>query len=108
MGGVELAFNENLHSRSKAPGIPARILNYSYSHIQRVIKYYESRDIKQNNFDLLRLLFSFGVVYAHCLVLSGTKERLLPINYSVDTAVQGFFLISGYLILPAFLALISM
>jgi peptidoglycan/LPS O-acetylase OafA/YrhL len=102
MGGVELAFNENLHSRSKAPGISVRILNYSYRYIQRAIKYYDSRDIKQNNFDLLRLLFSFGVVYAHCLVLSGTKERLLPFNYSVDTAVQGFFLISGYLIFSSY------
>jgi peptidoglycan/LPS O-acetylase OafA/YrhL len=101
-GGVELAFNENLHSRSKPPGIPIRILNYSYGYIQRAINYYDSRDIRQNNFDLLRLLFSFGVVYAHCLVLSGTQERLLPFNYSVDTAVQGFFLISGYLVFSSY------
>jgi len=101
-GGVELAINENLHLRSKPPGIPVRILNYWYGYIQRAIKYYDSRDIRQNNFDLLRLLFSFGVVYAHCLVLSGTQERMLPFNYSVDSAVQGFFLISGYLIFSSY------
>ena len=56
-GGVELAFNENLHLRSKPPGIPVRILN---------------------------------------------QERLLPFNYSVDSAVQVFFLISGYLVFSSY------
>lgn len=97
-----MAFNDDLRARSGPLGVPVRILSHFRNGIRKVVQYYETKDIRQNNLDFLRLLFSYGVVYVHCLILSGTKERLLPFSYSVDTAVQGFFLISGYLVFSSY------
>jgi peptidoglycan/LPS O-acetylase OafA/YrhL len=70
--------------------------------VERLIRFYDTKDLRQNNLDLLRLLFSYAVVYFHCVILSGAQERVLPPFYSVDSAVQGFFLVSGYLIFSSY------
>ena len=52
-----------------------------------------------NNFDLLRLLLAASVMLVHAHVLSGS-DQLAPFSRHLDStsAVQGFFVISGYLI----------
>jgi len=67
-----------------------------------LLRLYQSEDSTQNNLDLLRLLFSYQVVYFHCIVLSGAQAHLPPLLDSVDTAVQGFFLVSGYLVMGSY------
>jgi peptidoglycan/LPS O-acetylase OafA/YrhL len=64
----------------------------------------------KNNFDLLRLLLAFQVVMIHVLAFSQAGDSLWrqwllnPTNGSpVAVAVQGFFVISGYLIYASWL-----
>ncbi|MGC3990983.1 MAG: acyltransferase [Chthoniobacteraceae bacterium] len=59
--------------------------------------------LKHNNFDLLRLLFAAGVVVAHSHELSGAAA-LKPVHAWVNsqTMVQGFFIISGFLIVMSY------
>lgn len=97
-----MAFDEKLDSNPRPLGVSTRILGYPGQGTEWLIQYYQSRDIRHNNLDLLRLVFSYGVIYVHCLILSGTNERLLPFSYSVESAVQGFFLISGYLVFSSY------
>jgi len=52
----------------------------------------------RNNIDLLRLVLAFYVVYSHCRILSGRQGEFPQLNLPVDVAVQGFFVLSGYLI----------
>nr|HVY13425.1 acyltransferase family protein [Alphaproteobacteria bacterium] len=57
----------------------------------------------QNNFDFLRLLFALIVVMAHAGRLSGSEDlRALQDFFSFRMAVQGFFVISGYLIFMSY------
>lgn len=78
------------------------MLSYFRHRIEQIVRLYDEKDVRRNNLDLLRLLFSYAVVYYHCIVLSGTKVRPLPLSYSVDTAVQAFFLVSGYLVFSSY------
>lgn len=61
--------------------------------------------MKQNNFNLLRLLFSFLVIIAHAPeLMDGNRSReLLTLWFGTisfgELAVDGFFIISGFLIL---------
>lgn len=68
--------------------------------LRALFDYYDTRNVRDNNLDLLRLTFSFAVVYFHFFVLTNASVRSIP--YSVDTAVQGFFCISGYLIFASY------
>ncbi|MDH2357121.1 acyltransferase [Bradyrhizobium sp. SSUT112] len=70
--------------------------------LETFLRSYRAKDVRQNNLDLLRLLFSYAVVYYHCIALSGVGVRPIPLFYSVDTAVQGFFLVSGYLVFSSY------
>jgi peptidoglycan/LPS O-acetylase OafA/YrhL len=58
---------------------------------------------KSNNFDMLRLVLAWSVVFCHCYALSHAAA-LSWINRWVDgtTAVQGFFAISGCLIVASY------
>ena len=54
-----------------------------------------------NNFNLLRLLFALFVVAYHLVVLSGVAQwRVLegPLSLLAEIGVQGFFVLSGYLV----------
>jgi peptidoglycan/LPS O-acetylase OafA/YrhL len=58
---------------------------------------------KLNNFDLIRLTFAVVVVLAHCHDLSEQKALwLIPYVASSHVAVEGFFVISGYLIIMSY------
>ena len=58
---------------------------------------------RHNNFDLLRLLFASIVVLYHCYDLSGSPAYLwIPNVASADLAVQGFFAMSGFLIVGSY------
>lgn len=63
---------------------------------------------KENNFDLLRLLFAVSVFVTHLYELSGSQVlKLIPITLSYafltsGRAVQGFFVISGFLIFMSY------
>lgn len=70
--------------------------------LEKFLRSYRTTDVRRNNLDLLRLLFSYAVIYYHCIVLSGVDVRPIPLFYSVDTAVQGFFLVSGYLVFSSY------
>lgn len=60
------------------------------------------KSTNNNNIDLLRLVLSYYVVYAHCRILSGHAQYFPSVNLPVDVAVQGFFVLSGYLIFKSF------
>jgi peptidoglycan/LPS O-acetylase OafA/YrhL len=67
-----------------------------------VIEYKIPR-IKENNFDLLRVLFAGIVVIYHTSVLSGFKELYwLTQIFSSTIAVQSFFVLSGFLIFMSY------
>ena len=54
-----------------------------------------------NNFNLLRLLFALFVVAYHLVVLSGVQEWRIaegPLSLLAEIGVQGFFVLSGYLV----------
>ncbi len=56
------------------------------------------RVMEQNNFDALRLLFATFVLLAHASVMSQSPILDLPILGRADIAVEGFFVISGFLV----------
>ena len=58
---------------------------------------------RQNNFDLLRLIFASVVVLYHCHDLSlNTTYSWIPFVASSRLAVEGFFAMSGFLIVGSF------
>jgi peptidoglycan/LPS O-acetylase OafA/YrhL len=58
---------------------------------------------RHNNFDLLRLLLASIVVLYHCYDLSFSPSYLwIPRVASADLAVQGFFAMSGFLIIGSY------
>lgn len=58
---------------------------------------------RHNNFDMLRLLFALIVVLYHCYDLSFSPAYLwIPRVASADLAVQGFFAMSGFLIVGSY------
>jgi peptidoglycan/LPS O-acetylase OafA/YrhL len=58
---------------------------------------------RENNFDIVRLLFSVVVVFFHVGYISGAPvfDRL-PVYFSGHLAVEGFFAISGFLIIASY------
>jgi peptidoglycan/LPS O-acetylase OafA/YrhL len=53
----------------------------------------------KNNFDLLRFVFAFTVLLVHSHVLSAEADLAFLARYlSSEIAVQGFFVVSGYLV----------
>jgi peptidoglycan/LPS O-acetylase OafA/YrhL len=62
---------------------------------------------RENNFTLLRLVFAIAVLLGHSFPITGTgfdplSSRLLPYTWIGGIAVNGFFVISGYLITKSF------
>jgi peptidoglycan/LPS O-acetylase OafA/YrhL len=66
--------------------------------------------IRSNNFDLLRLLFAVLVILSHSFVLIDGKDDRDPLFYLFhgftlgEFSVDGFFLLSGYLIVQSWKA----
>lgn len=59
--------------------------------------------VRNNNFDFLRLLFSFLVVIGHSIILSKMPEFQNVFLASMPTySVFGFFIISGFLVYSSF------
>ena len=60
--------------------------------------------MRHNNFDIVRLVLAFVVVFVHCYDLSGHQPllRLIPHLLNAHVAVQGFFAISGFLIFASY------
>jgi peptidoglycan/LPS O-acetylase OafA/YrhL len=54
---------------------------------------------RDNNFDILRLVFALFVVFTHCYALSLQPSLAKPVGYLY--AVEGFFAISGCLIVAS-------
>jgi len=55
-----------------------------------------------NNFNLLRLVFAGLVVAYHVVILSGVpawSPGVMPLAYAAEAGVQGFFIMSGYLVM---------
>jgi peptidoglycan/LPS O-acetylase OafA/YrhL len=63
-----------------------------------------SRDgLRENNFDLLRLVFAGIVCLVHVQILTGASELLwIPTFMSADVPVRAFFVISGFLIFMSY------
>ncbi|MFD1754691.1 acyltransferase family protein [Rufibacter sediminis] len=67
-------------------------------------------DLKANNFDLLRFLLAVAVIYSHCYVIyygavRDTEPFMLFSQNQTDLggiAVNGFFIISGFLIVSSY------
>src|ERR1700722_16764699 len=58
---------------------------------------------QKNNFDLLRLIFASMVVIVHCSELSDAHGlRWLPVVLSQRMAVEGFFTMSGCLVVASY------
>lgn len=57
----------------------------------------------RNNFDFLRFLFAFAVVVGHTIGLALDKLKWLEPFVDNAVAVQGFFIISGYLVTNSWL-----
>lgn len=59
--------------------------------------------IRDNNFDLLRLVFAGSVFFWHVHVLTQAPALALFSHvFSADIAVKGFFVISGYLVMMSY------
>ncbi len=59
--------------------------------------------IRDNNFDLLRLVFASSVFLWHLYVLSlAPALQILSLGLSASIAVKGFFVISGYLVMMSY------
>ncbi len=59
--------------------------------------------LKNNNFDLLRLIFAASVCFVHAYELSGYQElEWIKIIFSSDVAIKAFFVVSGFLILMSY------
>jgi peptidoglycan/LPS O-acetylase OafA/YrhL len=57
----------------------------------------------KNNFDLLRFAFAFAVLLVHSHVLSTQPQLAFLARYlSAEIAVQGFFVVSGYLVFMSY------
>ena len=55
---------------------------------------------RENNFDLLRLVFASSVFLWHVCVLSRAPAlEMFSQVFSANIAVKGFFVISGYLVM---------
>ena len=62
-----------------------------------------SNQVRRNNFDVLRLLLAFSVFLSHSFPISGDASlRTLSIWANSAIAVQGFFVISGFLIFMSY------
>jgi len=58
---------------------------------------------KDNNFNLVRIYLSLSVLFFHAFELSRQQElSFLNRIFNVDRAVDGFFIISGYLIMKSY------
>jgi len=60
-----------------------------------------ARPVPGNNFNALRLLFALMVVAYHAAVLPGIdawKQAEAPLSLAAEIGVQGFFVLSGYLV----------
>jgi len=63
----------------------------------------KGNSLKHNNFDLLRLIFAAGVVLVHSYDLTGARTlESLHFLINSETMVQGFFIISGFLIVMSY------
>jgi len=62
-----------------------------------------SNYLRENNFDLLRVMFSVVVFFVHAYVLSGSA-LLAPLSaiLSSEIAVKSFFIVSGFLIFMSY------
>ena len=59
--------------------------------------------MRQNNFDLVRLILAAIVVFVHCYGLSASPTlSFIPLFLSRHVAVEGFFAISGFLIFASY------
>ncbi|HEY0565127.1 MAG TPA: acyltransferase, partial [Terriglobales bacterium] len=58
--------------------------------------------MRPNNFDLARLLLASMVVLFHCAALSGSPALHLLRSVDRHAAVEGFFVISGFLIFASY------
>jgi len=59
--------------------------------------------MRENNFDLLRLMFAAVVFFWHAYALSKAPAlELFSHVFSADIAVKGFFVISGYLVMMSY------
>lgn len=59
--------------------------------------------VDRNNFDLLRLVFSFTVFLVHAQVLSQRPElSVLSSWLSAEIAIESFFVVSGFLVVMSF------
>jgi peptidoglycan/LPS O-acetylase OafA/YrhL len=59
----------------------------------------------QNNFDLMRLIFASVVAIYHGVKLSGVAAWdawIAPLSVAAELGVQGFFVLSGYLVMGSF------
>jgi peptidoglycan/LPS O-acetylase OafA/YrhL len=64
---------------------------------------HDSLRLKQNNFDLLRLLFAATVCLVHSYDLSGFEQlSWITTVFSSAVAVKAFFVVSGFLIFMSF------
>lgn len=62
-----------------------------------------SNCLKQNNFDFIRLIFSIVVCLVHSHDLSGAPElQWVDRVMSSRVAVEGFFILSGFLIFMSY------
>lgn len=61
------------------------------------------RATKQNNYDLLRLIFALNIFFAHAAVLSQSGSlSFLQMLFNSKVAVAGFFVISGFFIFQSY------
>ena len=71
--------------------------------IMRFFPSFGSNEIKNNNFDFLRLLFAMIVCLSHCQNLTGMEELRFYLPFlSAEIAVKSFFVISGFLIFMSY------
>jgi len=69
----------------------------------KVIKSALDRQLRQNNFDLLRFVFAFVVFLVHAYVLSAAEPLLILSEVlSSEIAVKSFFVVSGFLIFMSY------
>ncbi len=65
----------------------------------------ESFDVRRNNFDLIRLLLAGTVAVCHAMVLGGGSQPWFGISSLADLGLDGFFLLSGFLVTRSWLTL---
>ena len=63
----------------------------------------QANRLKNNNFDLLRLIFAASVCFVHAYELSGHQElKWIKVIFSSDVAIKAFFVVSGFLIFMSY------